>query len=90
VILFRAANLAAASSAAISMAEERVAKPLAFDTWVAAQPAPAVLMWSAARALPGICGSVLHLFRPARAQAGETFAREMSIFALCCPDACGF
>jgi hypothetical protein len=83
-ILFRAANLAGAFSAAgaaISMAEEHAAEPSAFGRLAAAEPAPAVLMLSAARALPEIYGSVLHLSRPDRVEPGAEFAVEMSIFA---------
>jgi len=59
-----------------------VAKRLAFDTSVAAEPAPEASMWSAAQALPKISEYAVHLFRRHRPRSVETFAMEMSIFAL--------
>src|SRR5438093_1111937 len=73
--------------------EQRIRKFLeALGQPTTSKPPPpvAVLMWSAARALPGIYGSVVHRFRPARAKADETFAMEMSIFALDRLGGCGF
>src|SRR5436309_16044726 len=58
----------------------RVAARLVFDTSVAAQPAPAVLMWSAAQALPKISECVLHRSHRTPAKAAGTFAMELSIF----------
>jgi hypothetical protein len=91
VILFRAASLAVALSAAaavISMAEHAVER-LAFDMSVAVRPAPEAWMWSAAQVLPKIFGHVVHLFHRHRPKSGEPFAMEMSIFALYRPGACG-
>src|SRR2546430_2191718 len=52
--------------------------------------APAVLMWSVAQALPKIYGYAVHLFRRHRPKSVETFAVEMSFFALCPRDVGGF
>src|ERR1700726_1446087 len=45
-------------------------------------------MWSVGQALPKILGYVVHLFRRHRPKSGETFAMEMSIFALYRPGVC--
>jgi hypothetical protein len=72
----------------ISLAAEHVVERLAFDMSVAARPAQEAWRLSAAQALPKISGFVVHLFRRHRPKSGETFAMEVSIFALYPRDAC--
>jgi hypothetical protein len=72
----------------ISTVAKHAVEPLAFGKSVVARPAPEVLMWSVAPALPEIFGCGLHPCPPIRSQLDAPFAMEMSIFALYPRDAC--